>query len=86
MEEVMGSLFPQYKVEKQPSKYLMSGQAADYLGVTKETIKYYVRNGKLPYIREGDRPAKLFLKKDLDKIYKGKKWVNIHHTKMKYIT
>lgn len=52
------------------NKYLRIGQAADYLGVTTQTIRNYTKDGKIPYsLTPGGN--RLFLMSDLEKIKPG---------------
>ena len=51
--------------------YLSVGQAAEYLGVSKDTLRRWDRSGKLTAHRHPVTHFRLYLKEDLDAILGG---------------
>lgn len=53
------------------SEFLTVGQAADYLGVSKDTLRRWDRSGKLVARRHPLTEFRLYLKSDLDSVLAG---------------
>lgn len=58
-------------VSRQPSRWLSTAQAAEYLGVSVNTVRNYVGAGRLKVRRMGPKLLK-FDVADLDRLIEGK--------------